>query len=256
MKKFFLINLLLLLVSNISAQEELHKLLHTKGYKHNVNKSVVKLNPDITIPEGVFILKQDYQLYDKENEDFFGSEDSDIFGTVYSVGFFYKRSMIVSDAGYRPWNYDSKFDEYRNKYDGVLYKSYYATVFADNIETFQEINTGEENPIEIAEGKCYAYTHPSVTMKGVAIHESENSMAGSILWVVKEGKTFKTEIAKFTANSTESVELTSVPDNAIGAVFVVKDSIAGIVNNTNGKWTLDFPFAGVLKDLDDMIVND
>ena len=88
---------------------------------------------------GLFVVKQSFQVMDKNGKKF-GWNNQKSFADIYSVGIKTVDGYYVHDRVVNPWEYDEKFDQYKDDYKPVLYETYimeYGDTVFKKIETIK-----------------------------------------------------------------------------------------------------------------------
>lgn len=250
----------LLLAVSVSAQEDVHRLLQRgKGKAVKTEKPATKTEdtpaqeapkataPQGALPDGMFVLRQSYQLHDEANDEYFGMDGKDEFGATYSVGFFYKGHFCASGIVAKPWAYDSAIAEYTNDYTPVVSQTQYIELGSASAAA-KAVNFGTEEPIEIEYEAAYLFSTPKVNKAGFGVDLTPGEKSGSIVWVTNADKNKlapQYTIEKATFSSTNKEEI-SAPANAVGGVFFVPSGngyiVSGIINRTDEGWCINFVF--------------
>lgn len=250
----------LLLAVSVSAQNGAQDILNKfKGKAVKTEKPATKTEeapakeePKATaskgaLPDGMFVLRQSYQLHDEANDEYFGMDGKDEFGATYSVGFFYKGHFCASGIVAKPWAYDSAIEEYTSDYTPVVSQTQYIELGSASAAA-KTVNFGTEEPIEIEYEAAYLFSTPKVNKAGFGVDLTPGEKSGSIVWVTNADKNKlapQYTIEKATFSSTNKEEVTA-PANAVGGVFFVPSGndyiVSGIINRTDEGWCINFVF--------------
>lgn len=201
---------------------------------------------------GMFVLKQEYQIKDNVENVYYGFGGNDEFGTIYSVGFIYKGCYCISNMGYRPWEYDGNFEQFKDEYEPVYYKTSYMMLSntADNSFSEVDFSAERENAIELLPNSTFIFTTLHARQTGYQIDDTENVAKGTIVWVAKDGNNvFNTITSSFTPEDAASVPVEVPSDDVIGGIYFHGNEVKGIINKNGDEWVLDFPFVGIIEDL-------
>lgn len=212
-----------------------------------------------TIKDYVFLLRQDYCLYDKKRKKYYGYEGQEMFGTTYSIGLRCKNFNVILDEAVHPWEYDSNYLSFKDtKLEPVVTDSYYSLI--GDTDSCHYIKTDSIISITRSIKEKYAYmSAPWVSNQdGFTINTSDTCKTGIIIWVVNGNSngergfadvTLKTTLIKGEMFGSINV-IPPVNSSQIIGGFYLTDSkystfpyqLTGIVALREEKWTLNFPF--------------
>lgn len=231
-----------------------------------VRKPVAVQWTENIVSPALFLFRQSFQVADNKTGDLYGLNNQDEFGAEVSIGIKVKDGFVLTDKAMRPWAYNRKFDEYKEKYKPVPYLSQYSEIEAG--VKYDSLNivhpTSEEQKVE----EAYFIHSDFFKGKGLAIDYAEGSKDGWIVWVC----------ANMNANLDEKPEVSIVCYNkpvdvvkgknvdvemlkntkVLGGAYVIpcKEDIGtmafklcGLLIEQEGKWSIRFPFVGKEKQM-------
>lgn len=210
-----------------------------------------------------FLSRQSFQICDKKTGELYGLNNKDEFGTEISLGIKVKNGYVLTNKAIRPWEYNDKFEKYKDGYTPVPYSSQYSE-FADDMK-YDSLDVTESKINELLSSTLYLVTSNCLSDKGLTIDNTKGAKEGWIVWVcTKEedlNKTAKLELICFSlsveASENYDAEI-ETPDglNVLGGIYIVPENreigsiefcISGIMVEKEGKWNLHFPFIGKEK---------
>lgn len=206
---------------------------------------------------GIFLFRQDYQVKDTATGKYYG-RGGDVFGSVYALGIKLNGGYCLSDRGIHPWEYDVNFNNYRQDYLPVMYKTYWRetadTVMADYAQWV------EKQVKELIPGKFSYVTDSLFQGKGFETDLTTGMKAGWMVWVVSE-KTiaeassqtpvsytiYRKELELREGIGEYTLEAPSTGLNVWGGIYVVPVQtavgqitfrLAGVMDKKGKQWTL------------------
>lgn len=215
-----------------------------------------------TIRSAFFLSRQSFQVSDKKTGDRYGLNNKDEFGTEITLGVKVRNGYILTDKAIRPWEYNAKFETYKENYNPVPYASEYSefnsTVKYDALDIAQ--------PNELLTESLYFVSSDCLSGKGLAVDCTKGEKEGWLVWIGtdKDDDLNKTANLRLTCYS-KTVETdengnvdVETPDgqNILGGIYVVPVNtaigilefrICGVIMENNGKWSIRFPFIGKEK---------
>lgn len=238
--------------------------INPNGDSTNNNKAQSTFVPDSAfqakIMQSIFILRQDYSLYNKKQKKYYGYDGLDYFGKSYSMGFKCSNANYVTDEAINPWEYDKKYSSYQSKnLIPVINHSRYRFVnpYTNCLE--EELDTLLINSVPVKENLLYITPAFQSNQDGFNIYTEDTCTVGVLVWLVKEndqefesGK-MKLGIRCSKVNTSIMGILNVTPpekeDKIIGGLFFIESSnennkylLAGITAKRDNSWTLQFPF--------------
>lgn len=235
-------------VADVQAQLVVHKPMAVQWTENMVSPAL-------------FLFRQSFQVADNKTGDLYGLNNQDEFGAEVSIGIKVKDGFVLTDKAIHPWAYNSKFDEYKEKYKPVPYLSLYSEIETgvkyDSINKIYPIC--EEQKVK----ESYLVHSDLFKGKGLSIDNSEGSKDGWIVFVCanKEADLNKiSEVSIVCYNKPVDVIKgkkidVETPNNMkiIGGVYVfpckldigvMTFKLCGLLLENEGKWRLAFPFVG------------
>jgi len=178
MKKTFSLLIMLSIMMGIFAQSTL-----SIGAMQNSNQQLI----EDAVKEGIFITHRCYQLQDTTADKltFYGWNNLNYFGDTYSLGIKVKGGYYLNDKAFRPWIYDSKFEEYSEskQFAPVLSASTYR-MLEDN--TWQQLPYKDVLMKEILTHQVYLAQDSVFHKKGFTIDCTNGVKQGWLVWVVAD----------------------------------------------------------------------
>lgn len=214
------------------------------------------------IRHAFFLSRQSFQVSDKKTGDLYGLNNKDEFGTEITLGVKVKDGYVLTDRAIRPWEYNAKFETYKDGYDPVPYISEYSEFFGTT--KYDTLNISRPN--ELLSKSLYLVSSDCLSGKGLAVDCTKGDKEGWVIWACadKDDDLNKTANLRLTCYSktVEASEGGSVdaetPDNqkVLGGIYVVPVNaaigvlefrICGVIMQKDGKWNIRFPFIGKEK---------
>lgn len=215
----------------------------------------------------LIISRQSFQVRDKETGDLYGLNNNDEFGTDISLGVRVGKALILTDHAINPWNYNSKYDAYRDKYDPVLSRSDFAGfpngVFSDTLD-FSKAKVAElflEN--------VYSVAVAGSNIQGLQADNTEGTRKGWMVWACQDKASgansnpvyeLVVRVADFDVKSGTATAVDALKGRTIiGGIFITPSitgvgrldfKIAGVAVEKGGQWKVAFPFAEADMDED------
>lgn len=226
-------------------------------YSPSANQKLI----EDAVKNGIFLLRQDYQLKDTATGKYYGRGGNNMFGSVYAWGIKVKGGYYLSDRGVRPWRYDANFDEYRRTHVPVLYKTYRKEITDTTIITLQ---WDGEQMTELVPGKFGYVTDSLFQEEGFEADLTFGKKAGWLVWIIAEKAieeampgtpvsytiyrkelTIKKDVEEYPTNAP------STERKIWGGIYIVPEQTAvgqitfrlvGIMAQLDGQWTVFTPF--------------
>lgn len=215
-----------------------------------------------TTKSAFFLSRQSFQVSDKKTGDLYGLNNKDEFGTEITLGVKVRNGYLLTDKAICPWDYNAKFDTYKENYTPVLYASEYSEF--DSTVKYDTLDIAHPN--ELLTKSLYFISSECLSGKGLVVDCTKGQKRGWIVWIGtdKDDDLNQTANLRLTCYS-KTVEVSEggcvdveVPDNQniLGGVYVTPDNtvigvlefrICGVIVERDGKWGIRFPFIGKEK---------
>lgn len=212
------------------------------------------------VSSAFFISRQSFQVADKKTGELYGLNNRDEFGTEITLGVKLKDGFLLTDKAVRPWEYNSKFNNYRDGYKPVPYLSEYTEQGEKSVYDSLYCSLPEgEKPLDV-----YSFKSNLFKGKGLDYDVAEGTRKGWLVWVYTDKDTDLNKTAKLSfvycekelEAKVDSKEGVSAPKdkNILGGIYVVpsitgvgivKFLLCGIITEKDAKWHVSFPFVGM-----------
>lgn len=246
MKRIIILFVTVVLMTNSYAQLTTRKSTATQWVENAVNSAF-------------FLSRQSFQVRDKKTGELYGLNNKDEFGTEISLGIKVKNGYVLTDNAIRPWEYNDKFEKYKDGYTPVPYSSQYSE-FADDMK-YDSLDITESNINELLSSTLYLVTSNCLSNKGLSIDYTKGEKIGWVVWACTDNdlnKNTKLQLTCYSmtveASDTGNIDI-DTPDNKkiLGGIYVIPVNtdigemefrISGIMVEIAGKWNIRFPFIG------------
>lgn len=212
------------------------------------------------VSSAFFLSRQSFQVADKKTGELYGLNNRDEFGTEITLGVKLKDGFLLTDKAVRPWEYNSKFNNYRDGYKPVPYLSEYTEQGEKSVYDSLNCSLQEgEKPLDV-----YSFKSNVFKEKGLDYDVAEGPQKGWLVWAYtdKDADLNKTAKLSFICCEKElevkvdSKESVSAPKdkNILGGIYIVpsitgvgivKFLLCGVITEKNAKWYVSFPFVGI-----------
>ena len=216
---------------------------------------------DLELSNRLYIIRQDYSLYNKRTKVYYGYNDQDQFGTTYSLGVKCNNFTMLFDEAVHPWSFDSKYDNFKDrKLDPVITKTQILLLNDSVSYTYTELDTAIVTPKVIKEGVVYAGKKITSSQDGMILNTSDTCKVGLLVWIEKKSGSFeKGDIKlgyKFVPMQIDMVGSVNInppvgSKDILGCLFISESSdtnipyyLSGIATCQKQQWILSFPFNG------------
>lgn len=214
------------------------------------------------IKSGLFISKQSFQIYDKENDNLFGLNGKKEFGIQYSVGVKIPDGLLLTDRAVRPWLYDPKYEKYKEKYEPVFFQAMYAEI-GDKLH-YRTLKYKLSEQQVLLSGGLYRFFSTCFDGKGFVLEKTEGAKSGWLVWITCKKNAdldhstgldyiiHKKEVIVDKRKCTFSIEGPETADNVLLGIYIVpvcsqigvlEFRLCGIVVPDDKAWKLCCPFA-------------
>lgn len=211
------------------------------------------------IHKSIFILRQDYSLYNRKKNTYYGYNDQGFFGTTYSLVVKCKKFSLLSDEAVHPWKYDTKYLDFKeNKLEPQITKSQ-VLLLDDKISySYTELDSIFIAQKIIRNDLLYAGKQLTSFQEGLQINCSDTCKTGILVWIVKKSGSLENgdvkidfKCSRLTVDMFGNVAIVPPSDakNLIGCVYMTKSGcqennylLSGIATLQEQQWVLTFPF--------------
>lgn len=213
-----------------------------------------------------FLSKQAFRISDKENGNLYGLKGHEEFGTQFSIGIKFSNGYILTNKAIQPWQYDSRFTKYKEKYIPVPYTSTYTELG----KKVNYVDISIANPVALCDSSLFMFNSGAFGRKGLEIDTTKGQKDGWLVWMTADRNLnfeqtsdvgFLVEKKAITVDKPKQVIDIDAPkyqtDSIIGAIYVVPVypeigtivfKLCGIAIENEGKWQLACPFVGMTFD--------
>jgi hypothetical protein len=207
------------------------------------------------VRDGLFVVRQSYQLRDSVTA--YGWNNLPQFGTTYSLGVKAVDGYYLDDKAVNPWQYDPKFDEYRDskQYTPVISQS---DCFQLSDSTFRKV-TFRLPPESVESSKFQFVTDSLFANKGFAVDNSDGAKAGWLVWVVSADSLdkinaealslliYRSELKFEAGKNAYKIDAPTSSKTVVGGIYIVPKIegigkisfyLSGIANRQEGDWRI------------------
>ena len=228
-----------------------------------IGTSMTKLDSTLQlfVKESLFILRQDYSLYDKRKKKFYGFNDQEQFGTTYSLGIKCKQFNVILDEAVRPWRYDENYLQFKSdKLMPVITASKYLLLNDSITALYNNLDSIVLPRQTIKENAFYASKPFTNSQGGIEINIADTCSCGYLVWILKEDGRFEKgnvrislKTVKTNIDMVGNITLTPPTQSSeiLGALFLTSNDdspakfyLGGIATKEVDEWILHFPFKG------------
>lgn len=230
------------------------------GEFHETEKS---LWADSTLRHDVFkkliVIRQDYSLYNKKRDVYYGYNDCEFFGTTYSLGIKCYKFTLLFDEAVHPWNYDSKYLDFKDrKLTPKITKTQFVLLDDSTSYNFSEMDSVLVENNLIKENSLYIADPLTSLQDGIYLNTADTCKNGLLVWVVKESGEyergnvlFDLRFVPFQAEMAGTIPVTPPSDckDILGCLYITESVnkdipyyLSGIATLQNKLWQLCFPF--------------
>lgn len=199
--------------------------------------------------ENAFVaITSSYRLQDPKTKKLYGRNGNDNFGTVSSWGLKIDGGIMLLDQAVRPWEYDSNYSKYRDKYNAVSYQISFqkseGEIVLDSID------------VKVCNAQNLLYSIKDTLVangEGFKIDSSDGEKDGWIIWLTEEDDSlntflvFKKKIEFKLNDNVYEVEQPNTIKKILAGIYVVPSykaigivsfNLCGILVEQNEKWNL------------------
>lgn len=215
-----------------------------------------------TTKSAFFLSRQSFQVSDKKTGELYGLNNNNEFGTEITLGVKVRNGYLLTDKAICPWEYNAKFETYKENYTPVPYASEYSEF--DSTVKYDTLDIAHPN--ELLTKSIYFVSSAGLSGKGLVVDCTKGKKEGWVVWIGtdKDDDLNRKANLRLTCYS-EPVEASEdvsvdveVPDNQniLGGIYVapintaigvLEFRICGVIGEKDGKWSIRFPFIGKEK---------
>lgn len=213
------------------------------------------------IQGSVVIVKQSYQVKNRDNGKTYGQNGRSDFGHNYSLGIKTEAGLVLTDGALKPWLYDDAYKRVEDKYEPIISLTEIREIEVTERSKFTQcpLRIGRQQP----EGMWIADIDyiPSNAME---IDAQDGEKDGSLIWFVTKNNLDNTPNASISVQVVNKkidvkggdidVDVPSEGNLVLGGIYVcpsflggghVAYKLVGVMVNVDGVWLLRTPFIGM-----------
>ena len=207
----------------------------------------------------LFVVRQDYSLYNSKKKLYYGYNDLDYFGNTYSLGVKCEKFTILSDEAVYPWKYDSKYSDFKDKNLIPQITRTHVLVLDDSVSyDYSELDSVLVVKKTIKDEMFYVADPMTNSQDGLKINTSDSCKSGVLVWIVKKSGDMDKGDIKIdlkcmvkTFDLLGNIAVTPPADckEVLGCLYLTESGdkeipylLSGIAALNNQQWTLYFPF--------------
>ena len=211
------------------------------------------------ILKNLVILRQDYSLYNKKSDVYYGYNDQDYFGTSFSLAIKCENLTLLFDQAIHPWNYDSKYEDFKDRKLEPQITKTQVLLLSDSVSyNYSELDSVLVEQKAIKNNLLYAGRKLTSSQEGLILNTADTCKTGKLIWLVKKSGDFENGDIKLDFVCVQqNVEMlgnaTITPPanikDILGCLFITdtgkKDApycLSGIATLQKQQWVLSFPF--------------
>lgn len=233
---------------------------YQESLKKDSTAATIDSIADSLVMSKLFLLRQEYSLYDKKKKKYYGYDGKDHFGAIYSVGLRCKGFNILFDEAVNPWNHDENFSEFSGKnLVPVISASKYKLLSDTICHKYVAYDTIVVSTQAIKDDFLYASKPFTAAQDGFTVNKADTCKTGVIVWICAQKGNIQDDNAEikllYTYINAEmfgsiSVNPPAEATNIIGAIYLTKSDdasskqydLSGIVIHKDDMYMLRFPF--------------
>lgn len=208
------------------------------------------------VSDGVYIIKQSYQLKENSSGRLYGIDGKDEFGTSYSLGLKAINGFYIYDNAARPWEYDNNYKQLeKGKYSPVIATTAVCKIGKGNkfelVETDTIISLNNDvvwrMDVEMSDSAGYSILKTKGTLKGwvvLATVEKESDLAEKqeVIYSI-----YSREVTIGDDDKTIPFDADLESNEVVGGLFVVPENtgigqmtfrLAGLVIHEDKEWQI------------------
>ncbi len=204
-----------------------------------------------TIRDAFVIVEQQYQLQEIKTGDYYGRNNQEEFGKVYSLGIMTRKGLVVGDQVVNPWYYDPNYDRYKED------KAYRPVLYVTNVRNSdgksRRLDCDTSNRVDL---KDSVFEYPcQADSTGIGMVEKSGNVDGWLLWawISDENQINETTTLSYAIIQNKDFEMKEgavlqppqTVQNPVGCFFVVPTitqvgsitfDLCGVATKINREW--------------------
>lgn len=225
-----------------------------------IGKSAGQVMTENAITSSVVIIRQSYQVKNKQNGKVFGQNGRDDFGHTYSIGVKTEAGLALTECGLKPWLFDNAFKKVEQKYEPIVSLTEIRDIELCKDSSFSRcpLRIGRQQP----EGLWLADAG-AIAPNAMEIDNVDSEKDGWLIWFIAKkpldedpnaGISMQTLNKKITVSGADiEIDAPSGGSQVLGGLFVcpsylggghVAYRLVGMTVKSEDKWLLRTPFSG------------
>lgn len=210
----------------------------------------------------VIVVKQSYQVKNRDNGKTYGQNGRSDFGHNYSIGVKTDAGLVLTDGALKPWLYDDAYKKVEDKYDPIISLTEIREIEVTEQTKFTQcpLHIGRQQP----EGLWIANTN-NFAQNAIEIDTQGGEKDGCIVWFVSSKNlddipnssiTVQVINKKIDVKGGEeiAIDAPSGGNQILGGIYIcpsypgggyVKYKLVGSIVYSDGNWLLRTPFEGL-----------
>lgn len=205
------------------------------------------------VENALYVSKSNYRLKSKFDGKFYGRDGKKDFGVGYAVAFKTREGIVMLSSQIMSWNNEDDFQKVSSEYDAVL-------------SSLELLKLDNSEPISVNRPTQFADQYQIVDSQsngGLEIISQTGDINGWCVWITTQSKSDELTAVDvmcqantksiFVTDSIKTVDAGNVPQGVrvLGGIYVcpkyeeggvIRYCVAGILDNTFGKWNIVLPF--------------
>ena len=215
------------------------------------------------VNSGVFIVKQSYELADSADNRY-GLSGNKEFDIDCTLAVKIKNGFLVSERTIHPWDFNSRFDQYRGSYTPKLFSAQFSEVGSQC--RYDSITIDDSKLKPVFSGMLYAQESEQFFGDGFALGGNIGENEGWIVWFTKKKGTNLLKSTDLNVSIVQKklnisprdndsyfyqVDSLTTSDEIVGGIFLIPEVISvghmelklcGVVCRIDNGWMLCCPF--------------
>jgi hypothetical protein len=253
------ITIVVCILAALSANAQLTRDLSSFSPLKSPNQQIIEQ----VVNSGVFIVKQSYELADSVDNRY-GLSGNKEFDIDYTLAVKIKNGFLVSERTVHPWDFNSRFDQYRGVYTPKLFPSQFTEVGSQC--RYDSITIDESKLRAVFSGMLYAQESEQFFNDGFALGGNIGENDGWIVWFTKKKGTHLSISSDLNVSIIQKklnishrdnesyfyqIDSLTTSDEIVGGIFLIPEVISvghmelklcGVVCRIDNGWMLCCPF--------------